>query len=232
MIVGYVLDHIIPPILREFRFFMYLVLLLPYGRKTKLVLDFKEKFPFMTDVEITEYYNQLKTVPLNKRNTDLNKKSLAWILENISTMTGTVLDAACGKGYLLSKIIESNPNLQCHGVDFAPPDEICRYVDGRLFFDIKIADIAELPFEDHSFDVVLCTHALEHVRNPKKALDELIRVTRQRLIVVVPRQREYRYTGDLHVNFFPYMYSFKRFVGLENAMYLDIKGDLICCMDF
>ena len=70
-------------------------------------------------------------------------------------------------------------------------------------FIIQAADITGLPFEDHSFDVVLCTHALEHIRDPQKALGELMRVTGRRLIVVVPHQREYRYTVDLHVNFFP-----------------------------
>ncbi|MDR0527945.1 MAG: class I SAM-dependent methyltransferase [Spirochaetaceae bacterium] len=99
-------------------------------------------------------------------------------------------------------------------------------------FNIQQADITALPFPDHSFDTVLCTHALEHIRNPQKALAELIRVTRKRLIVVVPRQREYRYTVDLHVNFFPYMYSFKRFIGIENATYINLKGDFLCCVNF
>jgi len=94
------------------------------------------------------------------------------------------------------------------------------------------ADITELPFSNQSFDVVLCTHALEHIRNPKKALSELIRITRKRLIIVVPRQREYRYTVDFHVNFFPYLYSFKRFIGIESAAYLDLKGDFLCQIDF
>jgi len=28
------------------------------------------------------------------------------------------------------------------------------------------------------------------------------------------------------------MYSFKRFIGMENAKYLDLKGDFLCCIDF
>ena len=99
-------------------------------------------------------------------------------------------------------------------------------------FNIQAADITDLPFADNSFDIVLCTHTLEHIREPKKALDELIRVAKQRLIIVVPRQREYRYTVDFHINFFPYMYSFRRFIGIENALYLDLKGDFLCCIDF
>jgi ubiquinone/menaquinone biosynthesis C-methylase UbiE len=137
----------------------------------------------------------------------------------------TILDAACGRGYLLQKILEANPNTKCVGVDISPSIRDVNIV-------CKKADITALPFADNSFDTVLCTHALEHIREPQKALAELIRVTRKRLIVVVPRQREYRYTVDLHVNFFPYLYSFKRFIGIKDATYLNLGGDFLCCADF
>jgi SAM-dependent methyltransferase len=41
--------------------------------------------------------------------------------------------------------------------------------------DVK-ADIQNLPFEDHSFDVIFCNHVLEHVEDDQKALSELYRV--------------------------------------------------------
>ncbi|MDD3771440.1 MAG: class I SAM-dependent methyltransferase [Weeksellaceae bacterium] len=41
--------------------------------------------------------------------------------------------------------------------------------------DVK-ADIQNLPFEDHTFDVIFCNHVLEHVKDDKKALKELFRV--------------------------------------------------------
>ncbi len=41
--------------------------------------------------------------------------------------------------------------------------------------DIK-ADILSLPFEDESFDVVLCNHVLEHIPDDRKAMSELYRV--------------------------------------------------------
>lgn len=41
--------------------------------------------------------------------------------------------------------------------------------------DVK-ADICNLPFEDESFDVILCNHVLEHIPNDKKAMEELFRV--------------------------------------------------------
>ncbi|SFB91785.1 Methyltransferase domain-containing protein [Flagellimonas taeanensis] len=41
--------------------------------------------------------------------------------------------------------------------------------------DVK-ADICNLPFADHSFDVILCNHVLEHIPNDTKAMQELFRV--------------------------------------------------------
>lgn len=38
------------------------------------------------------------------------------------------------------------------------------------------ADICDLPFEDDSFDVVLCNHVLEHIPDDRKAMRELYRV--------------------------------------------------------
>lgn len=43
--------------------------------------------------------------------------------------------------------------------------------------DVK-ADICQLPFEDHSFDMILCNHVLEHIPDDQKAMQELFRVLR------------------------------------------------------
>lgn len=41
--------------------------------------------------------------------------------------------------------------------------------------DVK-ADICDLPFDDNSFDVILCNHVLEHIPDDTKAMQELYRV--------------------------------------------------------
>ncbi|SDQ31178.1 class I SAM-dependent methyltransferase [Flagellimonas zhangzhouensis] len=41
--------------------------------------------------------------------------------------------------------------------------------------DVK-ADICNLPFEENSFDVILCNHVLEHIPDDTKAMQELYRV--------------------------------------------------------
>lgn len=41
--------------------------------------------------------------------------------------------------------------------------------------DVK-ADICNLPFEDNTYDIILCNHVLEHIPNDTKAMQELYRV--------------------------------------------------------
>jgi len=41
--------------------------------------------------------------------------------------------------------------------------------------DVK-ADICNLPFEDNTFDFILCNHVLEHIPDDTKAMQELYRV--------------------------------------------------------
>ena len=43
--------------------------------------------------------------------------------------------------------------------------------------DVK-ADICDLPFEDNSYDIILCNHVLEHIPDDTKAMQELYRVMR------------------------------------------------------
>ncbi|MDF1549360.1 MAG: methyltransferase domain-containing protein, partial [Bacteroidales bacterium] len=44
--------------------------------------------------------------------------------------------------------------------------------------DVKM-DVREMPFEDNSFDVVMCNHVLEHIDNEEKATSEIYRVLKK-----------------------------------------------------
>ncbi len=47
-----------------------------------------------------------------------------------------------------------------------------------------LSDVESLPFPDESFDIVSCKFAFHHFPNPKKALFEMRRVCRDRLVLV------------------------------------------------
>jgi ubiquinone/menaquinone biosynthesis C-methylase UbiE len=77
---------------------------------------------------------------------------------------------------------------------------------GRNYPDVHFRqeNTQRLSFADNEFDTVISSHTLEHVQDGYSAIEELRRVAKRRLIVVLPKQRPYRYTFDLHLRFFPY----------------------------
>jgi ubiquinone/menaquinone biosynthesis C-methylase UbiE len=109
------------------------------------------------------------------------------------------------------------------GCDIALPQA------GQSFDSLRlaVASAENLPWRRASFDTILCTHVLEHLRKPQAALAELRRVARKRIIIVLPKERPYQFGFNLHLNFFPYAYSVMQTVardkGRNNAR-LDLVG--------
>lgn len=226
--INWGLENILPPIMREWRWFMRLIISFAYGDKTEFLLDFKDKYPFISQKELAHYYELIADAPINKRrNTDLNQRCISFILSNLKGKR--ILDAACGRGYLVERIRKlENHNLEITGLDIVLPENLV--IEDNNVRLVK-GFIEALPFPDKSFDTVLCTHALEHIPEYQKAIHELLRVAEKRVIIIMPCQREYRYTVDLHINFCPYMYRFQAFIGIKEAQYLKIGGDFVCVID-
>ncbi|MCL1937790.1 MAG: methyltransferase domain-containing protein [Candidatus Azobacteroides sp.] len=53
---------------------------------------------------------------------------------------------------------------------------------------VQYMDITAIPYEDHSFDLILCNHVLEHIPDDRKAMRELYRVLKSggKAILQVP----------------------------------------------
>lgn len=86
-----------------------------------------------------------------------------------------VLDAGCGVGYGTALMTESGA-AQAIGVDISR--DAIRQAHDQFGHrgGFVVADLAELPFADDFFDVVICFEAIEHVEDPERVLDELRRV--------------------------------------------------------
>jgi len=221
--VRFVLEDLCPPILRDSVLFRGIASLF-WGKHIKDLAEFRARAPFLTDEEYEALY---KHHPRVHEGTDNSKKCIARICKDV--VGESVADVGCGTGVLLKHIREANPHVsRLTGVDFAIDD--ANAIEG---IEYVAAKIEELPFADDEFDTVICTHVIEHVLEPKKAIAELRRVAAKRVIIIVPREREYRYTFNPHFNFYPYTHAFLREVHPIPAIFAieDIGRDIYYCED-
>lgn len=71
---------------------------------------------------------------------------------------------------------------------------------GRIVADRPLveADAQWLPFRDQAFDYIICSHVLEHVEEPARMLDELMRVGRRGYIETPSEVAEVLYGWPFH----------------------------------
>lgn len=87
----------------------------------------------------------------------------------------TVLDIGCGDGNRVEE-------LRTLGIDAIGVEVNQACVDGDAVIE---GDAENLVFDDDSFDVVLSIDVLEHLNDPLKAIAEMFRVSRNKIIVIV-----------------------------------------------
>jgi ubiquinone/menaquinone biosynthesis C-methylase UbiE len=57
---------------------------------------------------------------------------------------------------------------------------------------LSVQDVENLPYREDSFDLIVCCEVLEHVSRPEKALAEINRVAKDRVVFSVPREPLWR----------------------------------------
>lgn len=219
--VRYVLDECIPPMLRDSRWFMWPFFVLAYGTfSVGRFMDFKAHAYSMTDEEYQRFYSSLGNSISRNRVTDLNQASLQFIAEHMAPSEGlSLLDVGMGNGYLLNSLRRGRTWHRVAGVDVTKTPEQPRDIE------FHVGMLPSLPFKDKEFDVVTCTHVIEHLLDVEKSIQELLRVTKRQLFIVLPRQRYYFYTLDEHLNFYPRIEPLLRMVAPFHATYMLRDGD-------
>jgi ubiquinone/menaquinone biosynthesis C-methylase UbiE len=101
-----------------------------------------------------------------------------------------ILDAGCGEGFTLERLHHKGIGNILEGVDFQEVVMLGKEIHPHL--KLKIGNIYELPFADNTFDCVICTEVLEHLKSPVQALKELYRVTKKYCVITVPNEPFFR----------------------------------------
>lgn len=218
-LIRFFLDGLIPMALRDNKFFMYPFFYIWYkGKNVSKLMDFKKNLGTMTEEEYAEYYRVADSFATGNRPTDMSQKSIDFTIKQLGNQTEQkILDVGCGSGYFLS-ILQKEGYTNLMG---------CDLIDRMQHSDISFqeGEITRLPFADNEFDTVICNHTIEHIMDSNKAVEELKRVCKHKLILTTPRQRYFRYTFDLHVNFYPEKFNLVSLINCKQNNCTLVDGD-------
>lgn len=102
----------------------------------------------------------------------------------------SILDVGCAKGFMLHDFVYLIPGIQVQGID------VSEYAIQNALNDMKpflqVANAKALPFEDHSFDLVIAINTIHNLplEECKQALREIQRVTRKYAFVTMDAYRD------------------------------------------
>lgn len=136
--------------------------------------------------DIKEYYRKNadefgwgpKTAHLNNERKKLLDK---WVFGK------KVLDIGCGTGIYVDYLAKKG--FDAVGVDFVKEfiDFAKKHRQGKFL----VNNAYKLPFKDKSFDTVIMFDVLEHIEDELKVLTEIKRISKNRIILIVPCETNY-----------------------------------------
>lgn len=157
---------------------------------------------------------------------DLNSFHLRRILRIAEDLhPATILDLGCGSGFLLNQLRARLPNATLlFGVDYDLDS-------GENGFKYIQDDLTRFVLQQsaQSYDLVICTHTLEHLSNSIQVCQEIFRIARLGVILVCPLEKKFRWGLNYHVNFFSSKVDFADQLGLNHGrtVFEQRLGDLL-----
>jgi len=132
----------------------------------------------MSEVKVSIQYDRLAAIyDLRWRTYILNTLTFLYNWEQIESQA-TVLDVACGTGEFERLLLDKNPTQKITGIDIS--EKMLSVAQEKFVaypnVEFHQASVNLLPFESHSFDVVVCANAFHYFDQPQVALAEIKRV--------------------------------------------------------
>lgn len=95
----------------------------------------------------------------------------------------TVVDVGSGTGRVVRYLSEKYPNVRAVGIEPVDALRLAGHEAGIPPSALIDGDATKLPFEDESIDVVCAFSVLHHIREPHRAVSEMLRVARRAIFI-------------------------------------------------
>jgi SAM-dependent methyltransferase len=105
----------------------------------------------------------------------MNGLKLRYLLDELASVQGKVLDVGCGAGSVAKAVKRERRDLQVYGCDLSQSAVSIATADPQGV-EFRLATAEQLPFRDAEFDFVWIFDVLEHVNDPERVLREVARV--------------------------------------------------------
>jgi ubiquinone/menaquinone biosynthesis C-methylase UbiE len=101
-----------------------------------------------------------------------------------------VADIGCEDGYISSLIAPKCRSIYCVDIDYDMLKKAKSAIKSDNAYFIQ-SNAENIKINDSTFDRVLCAAIMEHIPNPKKLIDELLRITKPNgtILIMVPNER-------------------------------------------
>lgn len=127
-----------------------------------------------------------------------------------------IIEVGCGMGHVLEEVASKITTKNLFGIDISESwlEKAKQKIGNKAKLMYGFAE--DLPFEDNSVDYVICSEVLEHIIDPKVALNEIKRVVKASglIIISIPEERIINKLKDI-------IYFFK----LYNRLFPNIVKD-------
>jgi 2-polyprenyl-3-methyl-5-hydroxy-6-metoxy-1,4-benzoquinol methylase len=138
------------------------------------------------------YFEQFQTKKYRAKN-PLKRKLIARFVDRVTELfhdgaaPKSVLEIGVGEGFLSGHLSGIHPKTKFSGVDINESDlELLRAKFPHIeAHQGSIYDLSTLP---GGYDLVMCCEVLEHIDRPEDALDQIVKLRPERVLITVPHE--------------------------------------------
>ncbi len=151
---------------------------------------------YKTDALEFDYFEERKGATLHDE-----RRVREFILSLVPKSSNLILDVGCGSAWVAESLLKLKRKIISLDISTANPKKAFELFPSSYHYPL-CGDSFYLPLKNNSVDCIIASEIIEHVINPQKFIDELLRVVKPAgsLIITTPYKEKLQYYLCIHCN--------------------------------